>query len=145
MKAFKPLTVAQQRDKYPQMLHRSFTCTKARIAIDHNVARGKADKLEERISGLYDTIERIENRVANKADRKYGWRRWRQNKKLLIRVAREMMDATHATHVEIDACRARQRALRQPFVDEIDELNELQQKLLREAGCHWPYSANLAV
>lgn len=94
----------------------------------------KADRLEKRFVPLHQLVDRIENRVANKADRIWGWKTWRRDLKLLRKVAFDMAKASAHVRVKIVDTHAKIERLRKPCLDDLHELDSLHTALLRDVA-----------
>lgn len=135
MKAFRPLTLNEQRENYPRLLTRQYNRAKKNLAYQFQDDLDRANELEQEASNLEPRIEAIQNYIADKADIKYkGWDKWRQDPTLLKRVASEMFNASRGIQGRQIFLRTRAANLRKPFLKEISRLEGIQQKLLRECA-----------
>lgn len=128
---FKILSPEQQRELYPSKLARAHTASRNRLHAVYHDSLAKANQIEEKIRKLEQEITVIEDRVADKADKKHGgWSVWRHNKKLLHQVIAEMHHSGEPIRVEIAKLKAEADALRAPCLKELDALQKLHDRLL---------------
>lgn len=130
---FRPLTVAEQRELYPRVLRRAYNRTKLSLLATFQLELDQANDLEQQAGALAERIDRVEDVVANRADKTYhGWDVWRNDPVKLQQVASEMVQASRSIRDKRDALLKRAEALRKPYLLEVARLDRLQQKLLSE-------------
>lgn len=133
MKPFKLLTLGQQRESYQKYLRRSYTVSRNRILIKYESNIEAIDNIKIKIKKQTQKIDKIQDVIANKADKKYkGWNVWREDKKLLKKVFEEMENACQDVYLKIEQYNSRIHVLSVPLDNELAELDNLHHKLASE-------------
>jgi hypothetical protein len=107
MKPFKRLTLKQQKARYLKSLKRQLKKDEdaVRYQLRGTIARIELLYVKKRI--IQERIGRIQDKVADAADKRYGgWDVWRHNEILLQRVVKDMDDAASGLYhsiAELDA------------------------------------------
>lgn len=130
MKPFKVLSEKEQRERYPAMLRRSYTVSRQRILAKYEDALEEAQRVEEKAGKEILKIGDAEDKVADAADRHYGSWKWRHNQRQMDAVWKKMIAASNPHRVKNAELVARAKALRKPCLDELDELDAVQKKLM---------------
>lgn len=108
MKPFQPRTLEQQRKNYVK-------ACKQRMTQELKALEGMYWEAHEIHAKLYfnkcrieEKITKIQNRVADAADKEFGgWDKWRHDETLLVQVVKRMDDAVVAEHEMLDAINER--------------------------------------
>lgn len=124
-RSFRLKPETEQRKTHIASLGRALTVSRTRIIASYATTSAAAERLRARAAALLTAIGRAEDRVANAADRKYGERRWRSSKKLLLLVCTEMWVKSSDVRARRADLLRRADALIAPLNLELERLNDV--------------------
>jgi hypothetical protein len=116
MKPFQPRTVEQQRKNYIMACKRRMRAEIRDLEEAYSLSHITHTKYHVKRCDIEEQIAKIQDRVANAADKEFGgWDTWRHDPDLLATVVKRMDDAVVQHRVRIDKINERMEAVLATF------------------------------
>jgi cell division protein ZapA (FtsZ GTPase activity inhibitor) len=134
MKPFQPRSVEQQRKNYVKACKQRMVAEIKDLEEAYSLSHATHAKYYFERCGIEEQIAKVQDRVANAADKEFGgWDTWRHDPDLLVEVVKRMDDAV-VTHKErIEKINQRMEAVLAPFRAECQKVMHKYRTLIKTA------------